>query len=49
MSAKFSKGGFRFQTVNWQYQQGRGHLETGQSKLIATKEDWIQENLILEI
>ena len=33
LSAKFSKGGFRFQTVNWQYQQGQGTFGNGTEQI----------------
>jgi hypothetical protein len=29
VTAKFSRGGFRFQTINWQYLQGEGHFGNG--------------------
>lgn len=33
VTAKFSKGGFRFQTVNWQYLQGEGTFANGTQQI----------------
>jgi outer membrane receptor for ferrienterochelin and colicins len=37
ITAKFSKGGFRFQTVNWQYLQGQGTFSNGTEQIDSSQ------------
>ncbi|MCB1192312.1 MAG: TonB-dependent receptor [Leptospiraceae bacterium] len=37
ITAKFSRGGFRFQTINWQYLQAEGHFGNG-TQWVDTKQ-----------
>ncbi len=38
ITAKFSKGGFRFETVNWQYLQGQGTFANGTQQIDVSKQ-----------
>ncbi len=41
ITAKFSKGGFRFETINWQYLQGEGTFSNG-TQQIDTKQKGLE-------
>lgn len=43
ITAKFSRGGFRFETINWQYLQAEGHFGNG-TQWIDTKQRGLETN-----